>query len=64
MDYLGNTTDYQVRVDRMADGSYRLAAWKNKNDMKSAPDILVESGHKEPGDWEVRDVWYFELKVI
>ena len=60
MDYWGNTMDYQVRVDRMADGSYRLAAWKNKNDMKDTPDILVEGGHKEPGDGKVYAVWHFE----
>lgn len=40
----GKTEDYQVRVDSLADGTYRLTAWKNKADMNDVPDILVEGG--------------------
>ncbi len=42
--YYGKTEDYQVRVDSLAAGTYRLTAWKNKDDMNDAPDILVEGG--------------------
>lgn len=42
--YNGKTEDYQVRVDSLADGTYRLTAWKNKADMNDVPDILVEGG--------------------
>ena len=46
----------------MADGTYRLAAWKNKDDMKDAPDILVEGGRKiwKPSDGTAHSAWQFE----
>lgn len=60
--HCGKTEEYLIRVDRMADGTYRLAAWKNKDDMKEAPDILVEGGRKEwkPSDGLVNSTWVFE----
>ena len=44
LEYYGKTEDYLLRIDRMADGSFRLAAWKDKNDMMDAPDIVAEGG--------------------
>lgn len=44
LEYYGKTEDYLVRIDRMSDGGFRLAAWKDKNDMMDAPDIVAEGG--------------------
>ena len=60
--YCGKTEEYLLRVDRMDDDTYRLAAWKNKDDMKDAPDILVEGGRKvwKPSDGSMNSTWVFE----
>lgn len=38
--------DYLVRIDKTTDGTYRYAAWKNKQlkDMSSKPDIVINKG--------------------
>ena len=37
------TKNYKIRIDEKADGVYRYAAWKIKN-QKSEPDIIIENG--------------------
>jgi len=41
--YLIFTKNYKIRIDEKADGVYRYAAWKIKN-QKSEPDIIIENG--------------------
>ena len=58
--YLGRSKDYLVRVDEMrrlqdpelydpdfdyGPTSYRFAAWKNKDNMLDAPDLVIENGY-------------------
>ena len=38
-----NTKDYQVRLENLSDGTYRLSMWKVGQDKSSKPDRLVET---------------------
>lgn len=57
LEFFGKTEDYRVKIDRMADGTYRLAAWKNKADLRDAPDILVGGGSEKD---KIGSVYSFE----
>jgi hypothetical protein len=38
-----NTKEYQVRLENMADGSYRISLWKVGKDKSAAPDEVAQS---------------------
>ena len=38
-----NTKEYQVRLENMADGSYRVSLWKAGKDKSAAPDEVAQS---------------------
>ncbi len=38
-----NTADYQVRLENLADGNFRLSLWKPGADKSSAPDQVVKT---------------------
>ena len=38
-----NTKDYQVKLENLADGTYRLSMWKAGLDKSAKPDRLVET---------------------
>ncbi|MBR5169006.1 MAG: hypothetical protein IKW85_00380 [Muribaculaceae bacterium] len=38
-----NTKEYQVRLENMADGSYRISLWKAGKDKSAAPDEVAQS---------------------
>lgn len=38
-----NTKDYQVRLENLADGTYRLSMWKAGQDKSEKPERLVET---------------------
>ena len=44
--YLIFTKNYRIRIDEKAEGNYRYAVWKIKN-QKSEPDIIIENGELE-----------------
>ena len=46
-EYCFETDNYLIQVDKLNDGSYRYAAWKNGStlsDMKRKPDLIVNKG--------------------
>ena len=45
--YTFKTKNYLVRIDEMADGSYRYASWKKVQDITSKPDIILLNGNIE-----------------
>lgn len=38
-----NTKDYQVKLENLADGTYRLSMWKAGQDVNGKPERLVET---------------------
>lgn len=50
------TRDYRVRVDRMADGSYRYASWRRNRTTDTKPDLVIPGGRHD----EERGCYIFE----
>lgn len=44
LETLFDTKDYRIRIDRMFDGSYRYASWKNRRTMDGIPDAILYGG--------------------
>jgi hypothetical protein len=42
------TAKYRIRIDQMADDTYRYAAWKLSAKMSDTPDIVIEKGTLVP----------------
>lgn len=47
LEYIIETKDYRIRVDRMYDGTYRYASWKKPATMDSLPDLILYNGTRE-----------------
>lgn len=58
LESVGKTKDYLVRIDRMAHGKYRYAAWKNKDNMADKPDLVVEGGLLTNSNYEFENKGY------
>ena len=41
------TKDYRVRIDLLADGSYRYASWKRNKQTDTPPDLVIKGGSYE-----------------
>lgn len=42
---IGKSEQYVVRIDLMADETYRYAAWKEKDNIIDKPDLVIYDGH-------------------
>lgn len=45
--YKIKTTQYLIRIDELDDYNYRYASWKNNQNEKSNPDIVINNGNWE-----------------
>lgn len=45
--------DFEIRIDGMADGTFRYASWKKGNPMSSKPELVIYGG-KNNGDYSYR----------
>ena len=43
------TAKFRIRIDSMADGSYRYTSWAVNKDMSAKPDLVIENGEV---NWE------------
>lgn len=55
---VGQTKDYLVRIDRMANGKYRYSAWKSKDNMAAKPDLIIEGGSLTNSNYEFENKGY------
>lgn len=40
------TVDYQIRIDKMTDSTFRFASWKPDASMASKPDLIIDNGQQ------------------
>lgn len=40
------TVDYQIRIDKMTDSTFRFASWKPDASMASKPDLIIDNGQR------------------
>jgi hypothetical protein len=41
------TADYQIRIDRIGEDTYRYASWRRGSSMSGKPNLVVENGRRE-----------------
>ena len=40
------TSEYQIRIDKMTDSTFRFASWKPDASMASKPDLIIDNGQR------------------
>ena len=57
------TKDYRVRIDLLADGSFRYASWKRNKQTDTPPDLVIKGGHHEENRGYVfeNDGYYYRV---
>ena len=45
LEFIYTTTDYTIRVDKMADDSYRYSSWSKGREICEKPDIIIYNGY-------------------